>query len=60
MIKQGGVLSRNFSKNGTILGNSITLSTDVDPEDHFRDVTKMVTLGSGSKREITDFLMLRV
>lgn len=28
----------------------------INTDDHFREVTKMVVLGSGAKREITDFL----
>ena len=32
---------------------------NVNVDDHFREVTKMVTLGSGSQREITDFILTR-
>lgn len=34
-------------------------STGIDPEDHFREVTKMVQLGSGSKRTVKDYMLTR-
>lgn len=34
-------------------------STGIDPEDHFREVTKMVQLGSGSKRFVKDYMLTR-
>ena len=34
-------------------------TTGYDPDDHFRDVTKMVPLGSGAQRAIEDFMLTR-
>ncbi|WP_295634386.1 DNA damage-inducible protein D [uncultured Intestinimonas sp.] len=35
------------------------VSTDIEPLDHFREVTKMVQLGSGATRNIRDYMLTR-
>ena len=35
------------------------VSTDIEPLDHFREVTKMVQLGNGATRNIRDYMLTR-
>lgn len=34
-------------------------ASGIEPSDHFREVTKMVALGSGSNRQIKDYMLTR-
>lgn len=45
----------------TVIQRAITScqTTDFEPNDHFRGVTKMVKLGSGAERAVDDFMLTR-
>lgn len=34
-------------------------TSEIEPLDHFREVTKMVTLGSGAQRQVKDYMLTR-
>lgn len=34
-------------------------TSEIEPSDHFRDVTKMVALGSGAQRQVRDYMLTR-
>ena len=34
-------------------------TSEIEPVDHFREVTKMVTLGSGAQRQVKDYMLTR-
>ena len=55
------MLHSNWKKIATAIGRAMqsckTLGVNID--DHFREVTKMVKLGSGAEREVKDYMLTR-